>query len=457
MIMPLAVQAIAKSVVAGLLISIAAGIPLAAFTAMMLKVTGRQNSSTRFATWYATLLTIALLPLAAQMRLSGPTSFNRVPVHALITVPSSWTTIALALWGVFALAGLLRVAIGLFRVLRLRRNCALVDASTLDPILQGTLAEMNPGRRTLLCVSDELRVPTALGFFNPRVILPTWVLQELSPAQIRPLLLHELAHVRRWDDWSNLLQKLLQAVFFFHPAVWWVEKRISLEREMACDDAVLAHTANPIAYADCLLSVAEKSFLRRGFSLAQAAVSRMRQTSVRIAEILDSKRRGSIATWNAASLLLTAPLVLSFVVLAHSGSLVAFQDQGPSTSNSKQMIPGQPTPTQIAKVDVSPAHAAVAKSVLRPKITLASAGSAAEGISSGKLVEAKLLQKPHATSLQRKPAERNGQAILTQAVYVVMRTTADGNAKEFWTVRVWRLTVFKTGAMSENTFPAKKL
>jgi hypothetical protein len=75
---------------------------------------------------------------------------------------------------------------------------------------------------------------------------------------------------------------------FFHPAVWWIDKRLSLEREMACDEAVLAKTQNPQAYARCLVSLAEKSFVQRGVAMAQAAIGRMRDTSRRLSRILDS-------------------------------------------------------------------------------------------------------------------------------------------------------------------------
>ena len=95
--------------------------------------------------------------------------------------------------------------------------------------------------------------------------------KELSTAELNSILIHELAHLRRWDDWTNLGQQILKALLFFHPAVWWIESKLALEREMACDDAVLAKTANPRGYAQCLISVAEKSFARRGLALAQAA------------------------------------------------------------------------------------------------------------------------------------------------------------------------------------------
>src|SRR5258707_5357457 len=99
-------------------------------------------------------------------------------------------------------------------------------------------------------------------------IFPDWVLQELSAEELKVVLLHEFAHLRRFDDWTNLLQKLVRTIFFFHPAVWWIERKLSLEREMACDEVVLAETENAQAYAECLVSLAEKSFVRSGLMLA---------------------------------------------------------------------------------------------------------------------------------------------------------------------------------------------
>ena len=107
---------------------------------------------------------------------------------------------------------------------------------------------------------------------KPLVVIPSWATRELSPAEFNTVLLHELAHLGRWDDWTNLAQKVLGALLFFHPAIWWIEKKLALEREMACDDLVLAKTASPRAYAECLVSLAEKNLLQRGIALAQAAV-----------------------------------------------------------------------------------------------------------------------------------------------------------------------------------------
>jgi len=99
----------------------------------------------------------------------------------------------------------------------------------------------------------------ATGFFRPMIVIPAWALGELSTEELKVVLLHEAAHLERWDDWTNLTQKVLRALFFFHPVVWWLESKLALEREMACDDLVVAATSSPRAYAECLVSLAEKS------------------------------------------------------------------------------------------------------------------------------------------------------------------------------------------------------
>jgi len=222
-----------------------------------------------------------------------------------ITLPVSWALYIFAAWALVAAVGLLRIGVGFWHLYRLRKGCVPVDVATLDPLLQKTLAEIDASRTVTLCVSDDLRVPTAIGFTKPLVVVPSWTLQELSTGELNAILLHELAHLRRWDDWTNLIQKIVGALLLFHPAVWWIEKKLALEREMACDDLVLAETQNtsPQAYAECLVSLAEKSFLRRGVALAQAAVDRLRNVSLRVTQILDVNRSRTTSVWGPAPVL----------------------------------------------------------------------------------------------------------------------------------------------------------
>jgi hypothetical protein len=227
--------------------------------------------------------------------------------HPEVAIPAFWAIAFFALWIVIAAAALARVAAGVWQVRQIRRSCTAIPSADLDPELQTLLSETS--RPVRLLVSNHARVPAALGFRNPAIVLPVWTLNDLSAAELRPILIHELAHLRRRDDWTNLLQKTIRALLFFHPAVWWIDARLSLEREMACDDAVLAATGNPRAYAGCLIDLLEKGCARRGWSMAQAAVARARDASVRIARILRvgpavTTQIGRVALGAAASLAL---------------------------------------------------------------------------------------------------------------------------------------------------------
>ncbi len=192
----------------------------------------------------------------------------------------------------------------------LRKECTPLRQSELPEVLQETLRRTKLSRKVEICTSQQVRVPTALGLVQPAIVIPEWAMRELSPTDLNQILLHELAHLYRWDDWTNLAQQLVRALFFFHPAVWWIENKAALEREIACDDAVVAETASPRAYAECLAHLAERSFVQRSLALAQAAVGKLRQTTSRVAEILDVNRpRANPRGWKPA-----VSLVIGFAI-----------------------------------------------------------------------------------------------------------------------------------------------
>src|SRR5579883_2583156 len=241
-------HAVAQISMERLLNGLAEGTAVAAFAWVLLRMVGRRNSGTRFVVWFCALVGMALTPFAG---LGSSSGLSR-GAGAAVTVPGAWSLYLFAAWAVVAALGLARVAWGLWHLRCVRRECAPVDPAALDPRVAKTVAEFRLPRCVELLASGDVRIPTAIGFFHPAVIVPSWALRELNAGQWNSVILHELA------------QKTLRALFFFHPAVWWVESRLSLEREMACDDLVLAHTANPRAYAECLVSLAEKNLLQRG-------------------------------------------------------------------------------------------------------------------------------------------------------------------------------------------------
>jgi beta-lactamase regulating signal transducer with metallopeptidase domain len=299
------------------------GLAIGLFAWMLLRIVGRRNSSTRFAVWFFALVAIAALPVLSV----AASSARAGSAGSAITVPSSWALVIFSVWAAIAGMALFRVGLGLWQLRKLRASCTPIDPATLDPVSRETLRAFQSVRSVTLCQSASLRVPTAIGFLKPVVVLPLWALQDLSTAELNSILIHELTHLRRRDDWTNLAQQILKALLFFHPAVWWIENKLALEREMACDDAVLAETANPRGYAQCLISVAEKSFMRRGVALAQAAVNRVRQTSLRVAQILDVNRSRSIPIWKPAVYSVAAFFIACLVSLSHAPELISFKDQ----------------------------------------------------------------------------------------------------------------------------------
>lgn len=429
--------------------SLVEGTALVLVVGLLLRFLPRRNSGTRFVIWFSTLISLLLLPLIGHSFIHSFTSAagavtTQTPA-ALITIPSAWTLYLFFAWMAIATVSLARVAAGLWQVRRLRRNCVEIEPERLSPELREILEGCRNSRPVALCVSQEIQVPTAIGFLHPAVVLPSWLMDDLPPAEIKQVVLHELTHLRRRDDWTNLAQKLVKAFLFFHPSVWWVEQRLSLEREMACDDAVLAQTASAREYAVCLTRMAEKSFTRRQMALAQAAVDRMRQLSLRVAQILDRNRPGSTRLWKpAVPLVATAAMVCVFSA-GHAPELVSFSgDQPPVLASAATLHQAASAPGTLKTALTTPVHA-VAHPALAAHVVLA---SAREALSAE--------QKRHtekATAMLHRIAKRNqARPVLARAVspipapagdYVVQQQTVflavTTSGQAVWQVRTWEV------------------
>ena len=370
-------QSVAQISVERVVNSLPEGLMIALSAWLLLRVVKRQNAGTRFAVWFTALIAVAGLPFLGGMaggRLAALTGAALIAVpHA--TVPLAWAVILFGAWAAAACVAMVRLAAGLWRVRTIRRSCAAIDMEQLEPGLREIVEEMSRGefgtRAVKVAVSEMVRVPAAIGFRRPMIVLPPWTIGELSAGELKAVLFHEFAHLERRDDWTNLLQKMVGAVFFFHPAVWWIDAKLSLEREMACDDAVVAETGNPRAYAGCLVSLLEKSAARRGWVMAQAAVHRAREASLRIAQILDARRPGTTRIWKPAlgfagllsaaglAMLLCAPQLVVFApekttAYAESVSPAGFAAAAvvPATLRMRGTQPETPKPT-LASVTTS--------------------------------------------------------------------------------------------------------
>jgi beta-lactamase regulating signal transducer with metallopeptidase domain len=161
------------------------------------------------------------------------------------------------LWFVGVLLFSLRTAGGFFVVARLRRR----DSRSMSGDLLALCLEMQDRlgitRAIRYCESLYLEAPAVVGWFRPVVLLPISALTGLTELQLRAVIAHELAHIRRFDAFFNLFQVAAETLLFYHPAVWWLSKRIRAERENCCDDVALAMCGNPAEYARALALMEE--------------------------------------------------------------------------------------------------------------------------------------------------------------------------------------------------------
>lgn len=343
---------LAGALLGGLLNGLWQGAVLAALVWLVLRARRRTNATTRYAVWCVTLATIISLPLLAGLR-AGRASLTHdaadaaraeAQAHLLSTrvaeVPQgtaaltdsthseqpaarasassvagpdtagargSALTIAAGRWalllaGLYLLAAfwmVARVALSYARLRRLKR-----EAVPLAGARAARLAELARAcgvrRRVGVAASDAVSMPLAAGLGDAVILIPCRLVRELTDEEFEQVLLHELAHIRRYDDWTNLLQKLAEAVFFFHPAVRWVGSRLNLEREVACDDWVVWTTGERRPYATCLARLVELVFAPRPASLAPGAAVVRRHVFRRVELLLD-RRRDSLPRLSRAS------------------------------------------------------------------------------------------------------------------------------------------------------------
>jgi len=440
-------QAIAETSAARMVDCLVEGTLIGLFAGLMLRLVHRQNSGARFAAWFSALMAIAALPFLSDVAWLHRAGMGAPGVRPAITLPGSWALYLFAAWAATAGWGLIRVAVGLKQLRALRKSCALVDLSRLDEQVREILKRKQGTRTVALCTSDRVQVPTAIGLVAPMVVIPQWAMEELSADELNQILLHELAHLSRWDDWTNLAQKVVKALFFFHPAVWWIERNISIEREMACDEAVLAETKSPRAYAACLTHLAERTLVRRSLALAQAVLGRMKQTSLRVAKILDAKQpRGSKHIWRPAVPFVAGFAIVAMLLAAKEPRFVAFQDVHSEANISASVSPSmlRPIPAAFVTSEAKP-HSALPLALHSTTHRMAAKHNAApamprqrfEGFETSFAInDATVAPKP--VSLKTPAAN---SLVSTETVFMWVEFYRPSSSQPAYEIHVWRLTV----------------
>jgi beta-lactamase regulating signal transducer with metallopeptidase domain len=435
------IENLAQIAVAHFVNSLPEGILIAAFAWVALRILPRQNSRTRFAVWFLALLAVAGVPFIGTLSRAYSVAGRAGTRSSLFTLSGHWAFILFSVWllGVLAAGG--QLLLGILRLHSLRKSCKAIDPAELDPALAEIARDFSSAHSVTLATSDKVNVPAAIGFFHPMIVIPTWALHELTAEEFRVILLHEFAHLHRRDDWTNLLQKAVRALFIFHPAIWWIERQLSVEREMACDDHVLAETGNPRGYAKCLVALLERSFARRALIMAQAAVRHAGEARQRLSRILDSNRTTSRRFGAPAIGLAGTFSLLCLAIVPHAPELVAFApsaseihaSSGPAYENSK--LAGATVVPAAMHVRSMPVHEVMLHRTQRPS-------------PAPRAIAAKAKSTSIAPRVIKAKANADESAAPAETILVIRTTEQIGPDAWVSHFTVWRLTWVPTRTQS---------
>lgn len=234
---------------------------------------------------------------------------------------------AFAIWGLGVSMFALRFLATGLALRRLLRNCTPVEQPEVLQLLDGVRNELGMRRRVVLWTTADKIAPALTGILRPKIVLSTATLAVLSDAELRWLLRHECAHVRRWDVLNSRLWWCARAVHWFNPLVWWAHSRAQAEAEFACDERMLTLRSGPSAYGQSLLRVAELLIDLKPVPASVGLLTRGPGLARRIVMIANYRRQSRLGT---------ATAVLLVLGLAAAGLTGAVEDAPPEKQAASQ-------------------------------------------------------------------------------------------------------------------------
>ena len=352
----------------------------------------RASAASRHIVWTLAILCLLLLPIASMivpawpipMPLASapaePAPAATVPVEAGTVQPLaidagfvadappvtqvSPMMVAGGIYAAGVLFLLIRLIAQLGSVRRLARRATPVRDADWTRMLDVCARQMHVHRPVRLLRSREHNVPVAFGTRHPSIVVPT-IADTWSDDRRRAVMLHELAHVARYDCLTHTLAIAVCALYWFHPAVWWVARRLRVERELACDDKVIAAGTQARDYAGHLLEIAYSFGGHRAPALT-VGMARPRQLEGRLLAALDGARNRRVPTIRTA-LAAAAIACVSLAAVAAAKPSVAATDAPDTRAEQSLRSPDKPALAPDARASAQQLKAAVHASVQQLK------------------------------------------------------------------------------------------
>jgi beta-lactamase regulating signal transducer with metallopeptidase domain len=305
---------------------------------LLLRVT-RSAAAAHAAVWTAVLFaSAALVPLDLAFERTARVALPTVPRHAVATsakaAPGPMSIAALSgpahsagaardtaelfvtnlasrialpllvLWSFVALWLLGRLLFAVFRIRQLKARAELLEDAP-NPLL----AMARRVRGTRIGLSDLVAAPCAVGFARPMVLLPRAFAQRAGSDELIAVVAHELAHLRRRDDFVQLAQRIATGIFCINPVMGLISRRVDFYREAACDDEVVDSKASALRYAECLASILARA-VQPASAAAPALVQGQRQMRARVERLVNwregTRTMGRVAILIALAVCATA-------------------------------------------------------------------------------------------------------------------------------------------------------
>lgn len=284
---------------------------------------------------------------AGAASVSQPERVSPSPEFSLGAVLRATASAVLLLWfviGFFFLARLLR---GWWKLAHIMRTAQPLNVESLEDIVADACRALGTTRFPRLVSSPNVKCPLATGVRHPLVILPEGIREQLNRWQLRDVLIHEVAHVLRRDQVVVLLQNIVAAVFWLHPLVHVLNRRLACAREEICDNHVLASSDAP-SYSRTLLRLAE---LIQGTDLLPASIGQLTShwdLETRVAGIL-SERRNKTTRLTTRGLALVAMMSLALATLG-VGTTITVADADDPPPQALAVKPAESPDSHTANV-----------------------------------------------------------------------------------------------------------
>ena len=233
-----------------------------------------------------------------------------------------------AFWGIGVLLHMIRLIFGVLQVRRWKTDAFGIEEKRLLTIFEKLKRQMKV-RSAHLMETKQLNVAAVIGVWKPVVLIPSALISGMSMKEIELVLAHELAHVRRWDYFVNIVQRIVESLLFFHPAVWWLSKQISQEREHCCDDIAASVCDDRVGLAKALANM-ETIRCRQDLALTANGGN----LSSRIQRLLCDDAQSNRSSWPVGIVMTTLFVVLLWSVLPGGAEVAVAETEAEWTALS---------------------------------------------------------------------------------------------------------------------------